>query len=124
MKKVYRRDWLAPIPSVDSSDEREQSVDQPAPQQAPQIRQNRHIPHAEQAMDDPFDSVFGNDFPRRTRFERHYFLSGVGVLAFRDRIAEELGLQTASEPELEQIIVFRRKLSQPDGPQHKMPAPF
>lgn len=71
-------------------------------------------------MDDPFYSVFGNDFPRRTRFERHYFLSG-GV---RDRIAEELGLQTASEPELEQILVFIRKLSQPDGPQHKMPAPF
>lgn len=51
-------------------------------------------------------------------------LFGVGVLAFRDRIAEELGLQTASEPELEQILVFIRKLSQPDGPQHKMPAPF
>lgn len=117
---------LSPLPSDPSVPSfeannlfgREQSVEQPAPQQVPQIPPLA-IPHAEQAIDDPFDSVFGNDFPRRTHFELYYFRSSFGGRSapkgFRDRIAEELGLQMASEPELEQIRVLIRQLSQPDG---------
>ena len=65
------------------------------------------------------DSIFGNDRRRRTQFEVVYFLSSFGVRSssrdFTDRVGEELGLQTASEPELEQIRIFIRQLSQPDG---------
>lgn len=81
------------MPSV--KDGREQSVEQPAPPQGLQIPP---LAEHEQAGDDPLNSVKGNNLRGRTRFELDYFRTSFGSRSapnsFRDRISEELGLQT------------------------------